>query len=440
MNYKEAPILCELTRKEEPMTAYIEIDKNIAEIKKYFDYDFDGSNAVYPFELPELPEFKTLVITGSSGSGKSTLLKEFNNYKNGQFNFDNRAIISQMDDFDKITRRFNCIGLCSVPTWCKPYNVLSVGESFRANVALSLDNYTLYDEFTSTIDRNVAKSTAKGLSKLIERENLHHIVLCSCHNDYIPFLDPDIVIDTDEEKIYDCREVCLRSEIRIEVYESSDKSDWHKFCKHHYLNRKHNNSAKLYKAYWNNNLIGWYSVLAMPTCALKNAFIAHRIVVLPDFQGLGIGNEFMKTVQQYYVDNGDKIFIRTTHIKIVQYMKKHAEIYEEKSSSGKRSSDGGNSHKIESIKYDTDRVAYSFEYRGEKYGRLPHKTIIIPDGQSYPEAKLLIESRKYYLTVVTGIQKETNDIERICKKHGIRTETLYERKNGEKQIKKKWRQ
>ena len=150
----------------------------------------------------------------------------------------------------------------------------------------------------------------------------------------------------------------------------------------------------MYKAYWNNNLIGWYSVLPMPTGALKNAYIGHREVVLPDFQGLGIGNQFMKIVHQHYVDNGKKIFIRMTHIKIVQYMRKHSELYEEKSSSGKYSSDGGNSHTL-GIKYDTNRIAYSFEYRGEKYSKLPHKTIIIPDGQSYPEAKLLIENKKY---------------------------------------------
>ena len=29
--------------------------------------------------------------------------------------------------------------------------------------------------------------------------------MCSCHKDYIPYLKPDIVIDLDDECVYDCR-------------------------------------------------------------------------------------------------------------------------------------------------------------------------------------------------------------------------------------------
>ena len=82
---------------------------------------------------------------------------------------------------------------------------MSVGEGFRADVALNLNSYTLFDEFTSTIDRNVAKATSNGLQKYIRRNGLDHIVFCSCHKDYIPYLKPDIVIDLDEEKVFDCR-------------------------------------------------------------------------------------------------------------------------------------------------------------------------------------------------------------------------------------------
>ena len=92
-----------------------------------------------------------------------------------------------------------------MPVWCKPRNVLSVGEGFRADVALNLESYSIFDEFTSTIDRTVAKSTCNGLQKYIRNNGLTHMVFCSCHKDYIPYLKPDIVIDLDAEKVFDCR-------------------------------------------------------------------------------------------------------------------------------------------------------------------------------------------------------------------------------------------
>ncbi|GAB7401505.1 hypothetical protein OUHCRE2_49660 [Enterobacter asburiae] len=34
---------------------------------------------------------------------------------------------------------------------------------------------------------------------------MHNVVFVSCHKDYIDFLQPSIVIDLDEELVYDCR-------------------------------------------------------------------------------------------------------------------------------------------------------------------------------------------------------------------------------------------
>jgi len=76
--------------------------------------------------------------------------------------------------------------------------VLSIGEGFRADIALNINSYTIFDEFTSTIDRNVAKSTCKGLHDYIIKHNLHNIIFSSCHKDFLSFLQPDIIIDLDD--------------------------------------------------------------------------------------------------------------------------------------------------------------------------------------------------------------------------------------------------
>jgi ABC-type transport system involved in cytochrome bd biosynthesis fused ATPase/permease subunit len=206
MTYSECPVLYEIKRKTEPLITKVRLDEFTDMVQKNFDYTFTGESIVYPFELPPLDfDFKTLCIVGASGSGKSTLLREFKNYKTELRSYNDDAIVSNFATPQDASERLSAVGLNSMPVWCRPRRVLSVGEGFRADLALNLESYSIFDEFTSTIDRNVAKSTCNGVKRYIDDKNLHHVVFCSCHKDYIPFLKPDIVIDLDTEKIYDCR-------------------------------------------------------------------------------------------------------------------------------------------------------------------------------------------------------------------------------------------
>lgn len=210
MTYSECPVLYEIKRKKEPLITRVRLDEFTAMVQKNFDFTFTGENLVYPFELPPLDfDFKILCIVGASGSGKSTLLREFKNYKVDQKRFDDNAIVSNFATPQDASERLSAVGLNSMPVWCRPRRVLSVGEGFRADLALNLDSYSIFDEFTSTIDRNVAKSTCNGVKRYIDDKKLHHVVFCSCHKDYIPFLRPDVVIDLNTEKIYDCRGIDL---------------------------------------------------------------------------------------------------------------------------------------------------------------------------------------------------------------------------------------
>lgn len=209
--YTDCKVLCNLTRKSEPLITTVKLDKYTEMVQKNFDYEFNGESKVYPFELPNIDfDFKTLCIVGASGSGKSTLLREFKGYRDSTAKiYDENAIVSNFESPEVASERLSAVGLNSMPVWCRPRRVLSVGEGFRADLALNLDSYTIFDEFTSTIDRNVAKSTCNGIHRFIKDHNLHHVVFCSCHKDFIPFLQPDIVIDLDEEKVFDCRGECL---------------------------------------------------------------------------------------------------------------------------------------------------------------------------------------------------------------------------------------
>lgn len=211
MLYNECPIISKLNRQSAPLIAKVKIDAFTEMVTKNFDYDFNGISEFYPYDFPQLPDFSICCIVGASGSGKSTMLKteKLNKYSFATSKFNEQAIVSNFSNPQEACEKLSAVGLNSLPVWCRPRNVLSIGEGFRADVALNLKDYTIFDEFTSTIDRNVAKSTCNGLQNYIRKNNLTNLIFCSCHKDFIPYLKPDIVIDLDDQCIYDCRNADL---------------------------------------------------------------------------------------------------------------------------------------------------------------------------------------------------------------------------------------
>lgn len=226
INYNECPVLFTLKRKAEPLITKVKTDEFTAMVENNFDYKFTGESKIYPYELPKLPDdFNICCIVGASGSGKSTMLREFdsNIYNFESKYYDDNAIVSNFKTPEIASERLSASGLNSMPVWCRPRRVLSVGEGFRADLALNLDSYKIFDEFTSTIDRNVAKSTCNGIQRYIRKNGIHNMIFCSCHKDFIPFLKPDIVIDLDYEKVFDCRGKCLGETLRYKSMNQMQK-------------------------------------------------------------------------------------------------------------------------------------------------------------------------------------------------------------------------
>jgi ABC-type ATPase with predicted acetyltransferase domain len=143
------------------------------------------------------------VICGRSATGKSTIAKEKfpEDYIEG-FGY---LAATVLDDFPEnltvaeITRALTSVGFASPPDWLKPYSCLSQGEKMRVDVAraLLLDrNRVVFDEFTSVIDREVAKVASLAISKAVRKSGKQFIAV-TCHRDVIDWLEPDWVFDTD---------------------------------------------------------------------------------------------------------------------------------------------------------------------------------------------------------------------------------------------------
>jgi ABC-type ATPase with predicted acetyltransferase domain len=197
-------VIAKLERDTEPLVSSVERDDFITASEKAFDCAFDGTSKFHPWKLPsKLPSnFKIGVIVGSSGSGKSTLLKNFGIEESPIWEPD-KSIVSHFENPDDAINKLGSVGLNSVPSWYKPYHVLSNGEKFRADLARKLKNGAVIDEFTSVVDRNVAKAASMSLARFVKNNNLENIVLSTCHRDILEWLEPDWVLDTDTGELMD---------------------------------------------------------------------------------------------------------------------------------------------------------------------------------------------------------------------------------------------
>lgn len=220
-----------LERSKTPLISKVNINEFTNKANENFDFDFDGENKFYPFEFNDILkdlDFNILCIVGASGSGKSTFSRYFG--KEEEIVWDNNeAIISHFENPDIAVEKLIAVGLNSIPTWCKPRNVLSVGEGFRVDLARKLKSNCVIDEFTSTVDRNVALSCSKSIARYIRKNNLKKCVFVSCHKDFIDVLCPDYIIDLDDKCIYDSRGLLSKENLTYAYMKSKTKEKFGTF-------------------------------------------------------------------------------------------------------------------------------------------------------------------------------------------------------------------
>jgi GNAT superfamily N-acetyltransferase len=249
----------------------------------------------------------------------------------------------------------------SVPEWVKPFSVLSNGQQFRANLARSLHDEAVIDEFTSVIDRNVAKAASTAMARYVRKNNVKGIVLATCHRDVLEYLEPDWIIDTDRGEWASGRYL-HRPDLVLGIYPCSNEV-WKHFAPHHYLSESLNKSAHCYLALWNGSVVGFVASIAYPSGTVKEAYREHRLVVHPDFQGFGIGPRLSEAVAQHYLDNGKRYFSKTSHPRLGGYRDQSA-LWKPTSKNHKRRTDGLNLDGKARWSIDPNRWSYSHEYVG----------------------------------------------------------------------------
>jgi hypothetical protein len=146
------------------------------------------------------------LVVGPSGSGKTSIGRKL--FGGGKIvdlyaGWDNDLpiveAISPGGDFNSVTGSLANVGLGDVPSWLRPFHALSNGQQFRAGLARVISeapDEVIIDEFTSVVDRQIAKIGAMAFSKGWRRNKGKRCVLLACHYDIIEWLQPDWVYDT----------------------------------------------------------------------------------------------------------------------------------------------------------------------------------------------------------------------------------------------------
>ena len=309
------------------------------------------------------------VIYGGSGSGKSTILKRMGEIKEPIFD-NEKPLISNFDWLEpkEASSLLTSIGLSSIPTWLRPFRTLSNGEQYRAKVAYLIgkakDNeVVLIDEFTSVVDRDVAKAMSFSMQKYLRRNN-KRVVVASCHHDIMEWLTPDWTCSPQKGGALERGHWLRQSRPNIELQVSRVESDtWDLFKKHHYLTENVNKSCKFLLFTWNEKPVGICAVINQPRKGCTNGFALSRTVVLPDFQGLGLGVKISEFCSAIFKGIGGKVYTKTIHPALGEYR--------ENSDNWRPTSMNGKVRHKSSKKSDTsaknrlERPSYCHEYIGK---------------------------------------------------------------------------
>lgn len=250
----------------------------------------------------------------------------------------NVHVDNQCADFDVVTGALSQAGLGDVPAWLRPYHVLSNGQKFRADLAKVLaerPDVVVFDEFSSVVDRQIAKVGAGAFAKGWRR-GPGKAVLLSCHYDVLDWLEPDWVFDTATGEFRGREGVQHLKRPRIDVEIRMGGWDlWPLFKPHHYLDSGPMPMAKCYVGFVEGEPVVHLGVGTKNVSAKRNGRLVQaveargcRMVTMPEWQGAGIGTRFLNTVCQMQLD-GDGVLpgrkmttvFHTSHPALCSYLR-----------------------------------------------------------------------------------------------------------------------
>jgi GNAT superfamily N-acetyltransferase len=234
------------------------------------------------------------LIVGPSGAGKSTIADQLFGRREA-FAWKAPSLIDDFADgltIGEITTACSAVGFNTIPSWAKPHDVLSTGEKFRVEVArhlLETPDPIVVDEFTSVVDRQVAKIGSHAVQKIVRRDARKFIAV-TCHYDVIDWLQPDWMLEP-ATMAFQWRSLQRRPALNVEIARV-DHSAWQLLAPFHYLTAELHRSAACFVLFVGPPGAGvpaaFGAMLHRPHARVDNIKALSRLVTLPDYQGLGL--------------------------------------------------------------------------------------------------------------------------------------------------------
>jgi energy-coupling factor transporter ATP-binding protein EcfA2 len=273
-------------------------------------------------EVPGLEdEWSIGMIVGPSGSGKSTVMKHaYGEPINWEWPHDKALIDALAPDkqMTEVSAALGAVGLNTIPSWARPFHVLSNGEQFRATIArhfLEDDRDPIViDEFTSVVDRQVAQIASHAVQKFI-RKNQKRFVAVTCHYDIIEWLQPDWVLDMATGRV-ERPERRRRPAIEVTLARVP-YSLWKTFAPYHYMSAELHKAAQCYAAFVHDRPVCIGALLPRPVSSGRDKGTAihglSRLVTLPDYQGLGIAFVLTDALGGMFANRGERMNCYPAH-------------------------------------------------------------------------------------------------------------------------------
>lgn len=303
----------------------VEKTPRVVQMSGIFDVPIEQKSRVeFHFDAPiEAQPWQVGLIVGPSGAGKSSVARHmFGDAMVESYDWpQGKAIV---DGFGKLgvketTAALNSVGFSSPPNWVRPFSVLSNGERFRANMArVIVDDRPLVviDEFTSVVDRQVAQVGSHTIQKAVRARPGKQFVAVTCHYDVEDWLQPDWVLEPHVGR-FTWRLLRRRPPVELVIVRCSYDA-WRWFAPHHYMSAALSRSARCFVGLIGGQPAAFGALLHFPHPKADNLSSLSRLVVMPDYQGLGLGSRaFTEALGRICVANGMRMRTHPAHPALV---------------------------------------------------------------------------------------------------------------------------
>ena len=193
---------------------------------------------------------------------------------------------------------------------------LSTSEAYLVSLADSIRTGAVLDEFLTSLPPATRAKVARRVGEYARHERIQGLVLLSCHGEEIARdLQPDVMfsaetgVEVDVDSIdpvttqsdaaaWPPEDLIRRPTIRLtrrkiaggEGVKAVKEAWWAEFSPNHYLGgASFNGNCQAWVFFLGERAVAFDSTLAMPGRSVQTVR-QHRLVVMPDFQGLGIGS------------------------------------------------------------------------------------------------------------------------------------------------------